>query len=351
MSQDGMDAPDSLGRFWDDLVTGSSNSAEANRDFLEMIRDLEKRTATPPPPPDLAARTWTRITGGSLPLAPYVPTGAIGLNGHRSWEVAPTRVTTRWVAVADLVRQLAIAIMAGFVGGFVTGLWARVVMRLAGILTSDSNRGLLTENDAAVGQMTLSGTLSIAVTGAFMGAFAGLLYVAVRRWLPGNVWQRSLAFGGLLLAVFGFIVMDPGNPDYRLFGPAWMNIGTFSLAYIVYGLVTGVTAEALLRRMPRPGVPGRARWKNVATNVLLIPFAAVGVLGMLVGGLGVAGLSGILFVALIAFARLPAVRFAARLRLASFLPRPELAGLAAMAAPGLIGCFLTARSIVEIIVG
>lgn len=352
MTHDAKDDAAHLGRLWDELVTGSPGDIEAYPELLEMIGNFEKLAVTPPPPPDLAARTWERITGAPLSLAPYVAAGTMALNGHRMHGVtaAPVR-SARRVAFAELVRQLAIATMAGMCGGFVTGIWARLMMRLSGFLTVDRNRGLLTENDAVVGHITLEGTLAIGITGALMGVIGGMLYVAIRRWLPGNIWQRSAAFGVLLLAVFGFVVMDRSNPDYRLFGPAWMNVGTFSLAYIVFGVVTGTMAEWLDRRMPRFGATGRSRPRSVALAGVFSPFAVIGLIVTVLASLGFAGLTGLLFVALIVVARLPIARLMRGPRLAAWLPRPEFAAYAAVAVPSLIGFTLTMRAIVDIVGG
>src|SRR5215204_4962633 len=98
-------------------------------------------------------------------------------------------------------------------------------------MTDPRNRGLLTENDAAVGTITFAGTMSIAMFAGIVGILGGLLYVAIRSRLPGTGWRRGLLYGGLVLATFGFIVMDETNPDYQLFGPPGVNVGTFSFIY------------------------------------------------------------------------------------------------------------------------
>jgi hypothetical protein len=351
MSREGMDDADRLGRLWDDRVLGSAGESDADDDLLAMVRGFEAAAQTPPPPSDLASRTWQRLTGGPLPLVPYVPVPAVATNGHHRAAASPRARSTRRDTVYELVRQLAIAALAGMCGGFVTGIWARVMMRLSGIVTDDRNRGLLTENNAVVGQMTFTGTMTIALLGAAMGVVGGLLYVAVRRWLPGSAWQRSAAFGVLLLAVFGYVVMDRHNPDYRLFGPAWMNVGTFSLAYLVFGLVTGATAEWLQQRMPRFGVAGRSTRRRAGVVALLTPLAGIALYALVVLGAGIAGPSGVLVVAVIALARLPVERVVARLHLGALMLRPAYVGYAAVAIPSLVGVTFTVRAIVAIVSG
>ena len=90
--------------------------------------------------------------------------------------------------------------------------------------------------------------------------FLGLLAAAQRAssrycftWRSGVVcrlagWQRSGVFAVLLLAVFGFVLMDPSNGDYQTFGPAWLNVSMFSSLYLIMGFLTSQIYEAGIRR-------------------------------------------------------------------------------------------------------
>jgi hypothetical protein len=352
MRPDEFDDAARLSRLWDELGAAGGSMDEVDSGLMAAIRQIEDATRVPPPPPDLAARTWERITGEALPLAPYVPAAVVSRNGHHAGAITvPARPAGRWEAFAGVFRILAIGTLAGMGGGFLTGIWARLVMRLAGFLTVDRNRGLLTQNDAVVGKITLEGTIFIGLFGAALGIVGGLLYIAVRRRLPGSDWQRALGFGVLLLGVFGFVVMDKSNPDYRSFGPAWLNVGSFSLAYIVFGFLTGMLTEWLDRRVPRLTRHAHSRRRNVAIAALLSPFALVGLAGMLAVGVGESGLSGLLFVLLLANALPLSARLRRFPRLTTLLPRPAVVGYAAFAIPSLIGLGLTLRAIVAIVGG
>jgi hypothetical protein len=169
--------------------------------------------------------------------------------------------------------------------------------------------------------------------------------------LPGRSWHRSLGYGVLLLAVFGFIVMDPGNPDYRLFGPPWVNVGTFSLAYVLFGLVAGLLADTLDQRVPTHVLPGR-RWLRAAAVVSTVPLVALAGLTVLTVVIilfdASAVLAGGLIVALLVAVAGPRLIGAFSLR----LPTPgRRFWYAAAAVPGLIGFVVTLRNIVEIMGG
>ena len=338
-------------RLWDEYIVRAELQNDADSEFLAEIRRLESLVQTPPPPNGLSGTTWEKITGEPLPLVPYAPALAPSTNGRHAVSAAlprPARSSSRQsVVLAEIYRLLAVAAMSGFAGGFLAGIWARIAMRASGFFTDDRNRGLLTDNDAVVGNMTLSGTLSIAMFGGVIGIVAGLLYVGIRRWLPGRGWQRPLAFGVLLLAVLGFVIMDKSNPDYRLFGPAWMNIGTFSLAYIVMGFTVGTIAEYLQTRLPAPGAADQSRRGNVVAGILMAPFAFFGGLGLIFIVVGTTGIGALVLLA-IACTWIPVVRPNWTLRLPSFLQQPETFAYATLAIPSLFGLALTLRAIAAI---
>jgi hypothetical protein len=180
--------------------------------------------------------------------------------------------STGWLAV---YRLIAIGTLAGFVAGFLAGIWARIAMRFSGMLTTERNRDMITESQAVVGEITLVGTLFLATFAGMAGMAGGLLYVAVRSWLPRNGWLRSVSYGVLLLGAFGFVVLDPHNPDFRLFGPAWLNMLTYSLVYLICGAGISQVADRFDLRVPHLGGE-LSRRRSIALGVALAPVAAIG---------------------------------------------------------------------------
>jgi hypothetical protein len=174
-----------------------------------------------------------------------------------------TMVTQRRVGailwpLGRLVRAVGIGDLAGLAAGFVAGgLGSRLAMRIAAIAAGPDQRGVLTENENRVGEITLSGTLFLLFFGTILGLFGGLLYIAVRPWLPRSTRWRGPAFGALLLAVFGFVAIERDNFDFRRFGPALLNIGMFAALFVLFGLVAAPLAERADRAFP--AVPPRQR--------------------------------------------------------------------------------------------
>jgi hypothetical protein len=342
-----------LSKLWDERVEGAEVTERSDLELLAEISWLETITQTPAPPDGLAERTWNELTGTPLPLAIYQPGAQPAPNGRHAAATTPRQaraISGRWIVVGEAIRLLAVATIGGFAGGFLSGIWARIAMRLAGALTIDRNRGLLTDNDAVVGHITLGGTMSIAMFGGVLGVIAGLLYVALRRWLPGSDRVRPLSYGVLLLGVFGFVIMDKSNPDYNLFGPAWMNVGSFSLAYLVMGYAIGSLVDWLDRRMTNPIAATRSNRANALRLVAMAPFASLGFVGLVMTAVGTAGIGAVVML-LIALSWIPVVRPGFRLRLPVLVRNPVTFAYATLALPCLIGLGLTLRAIVVIVGG
>ena len=191
-----------------------------------------------------------------------------------------------------LVRAMGIGVLAGLAAGFVAGgLGSRVAMRISAIAAGPAMRGMLTENGNRVGEITTEGTFSlVAFVTVFSGIFGGMVYVAVRPWLPRTSRWRGLAFGALLLAVFGSIVIDADNIDFRLFGPPLLNIGMFAALFVLFGLVAAPLADRADRAFPTVPPRRRPRLRTFGAYALLGVAAIPGLLpivsAVMVGLLG-----------------------------------------------------------------
>ena len=360
---------DEVRDYWDALVAGESDlSAEIDPTLAETIRRFQTLDDAPAPDPALIGAIWQQLTGEPLSTAPLIamPVSAPATNGHRPADTRPhefARVataarTTPWnVRVVRLFRLIAIAVLAGIAAGFVAGLGARVAMLIAARMAGPLLQGAITENDEVVGAFSVGGTLSLAMTGAVIfGPLGGVIYAAVRGWLPWSGLRRGALYGVLLLGTFGFVVMDPSNPDYRRFGSPGVNICAFSVVYLIFGLVAAPLTDWLDRRLPAltPFQPMRPR--EVATGIVLAPFGLLGVLVATLGG-GLAGPGPQLVVFLGALYGLPAARWLLTRTgqqltwpIVSFpRQRAALTAYVLVAAPSLVGFGLTLRAIAGIL--
>ena len=125
-----------------------------------------------------------------------------------------------WSALGD---RVSLGVLAGAGGGLITGLGARVAMRIV----ADS-----------IGQypaLTLDGTLNIMVLGIVFGLFPGVLYGVVKPVMPGGVLAHGLFLGLSLFAVVGLpllippaegeLALAPEQLGKRLFGAQAQGLG------------------------------------------------------------------------------------------------------------------------------
>jgi hypothetical protein len=124
--------------------------------------------------------------------------------------------------------------VAGAIAGLIAGgIGSRLAMRILA-LTSPRAQGSLTEAQEIVGRITLEGTLFLLVAGVALGVAGGLVYIAVRRWLP--IRGTGLVFGLLVLAVSGRLLVNPDNRDFVILDPTWLGITMFASLPILFGL-------------------------------------------------------------------------------------------------------------------
>lgn len=143
------------------------------------------------------------------------------------------------------LRLVGAGLLAGIVAGATAGLGSRVVM-FAIRLMNPSYNGVPTHANAEVGRVTAEGTLALAVEGAFYGIPGAVVYLLVRRWMPGDGVWKGAAFGVFLLIVAGPVVLD-GNYEYFRYVPTGVSVGLFALLYPLYGLVVAPLTESLGR--------------------------------------------------------------------------------------------------------
>jgi hypothetical protein len=163
-------------------------------------------------------------------------------------------------------------------GILVTGAGGRLIMRLLAI-TSPEATGRLTEAQAIVGDITLSGTVTYVIFGALPFAFASAaLYLLVAPWLPhGRLGGPTY---GLLLLVTVAPFIDPlrqENIDFDKVGPGWLSVPVFAALAVLQGTALAAGAGRLSRSLP---VMGQSNWP--ATSALLLPAVVLFPVGLVV---------------------------------------------------------------------
>lgn len=163
-------------------------------------------------------------------------------------------------------------LMGALCGAVVGGVLGRLYMRLIFLVNTDRD-GAKTDFGTA-GQFTVGGSLSLAMLCTVTGVIGGMLYVGVRRWLPGRTTlARGVAFGLLMSFGPGFVFL--GQVDLQIFESALPIFLGFVALIVLYGV--GVTL--LTDRVSPPAAEldrsRRSRRVVVVAGVLLAVLAVL----------------------------------------------------------------------------
>jgi hypothetical protein len=159
------------------------------------------------------------------------------------------------VRLLALARTLSVGAVAGAICGLlVGGVLGRLAMRLLAVTSGQSAQGGVTDDQAIVGEVTLRGTVTLALICAGLGALGGLIYLCVRRVLPDSLRGRVLGYGLFSGAIGGALfVHEHGSFDYTVLAPAWLAVAMF----VALPLLFGLTVAALVEVADREGGLGR----------------------------------------------------------------------------------------------
>jgi hypothetical protein len=151
-----------------------------------------------------------------------------------------------------VLRALGMTLIPALVVGIISGIGFRIILRIASWLDNDSFTAF-----------TLSVTLMLIWMSVVLSAPFSLLFVAVRRVLPGSKWRKGLVYGLVLLLYPGipYMFMPPDQPglgNSLLFGvgqsdffESWSATGLFltrllfAFLFLGHGILLAGVAEWL----------------------------------------------------------------------------------------------------------
>jgi hypothetical protein len=193
------------------------------------------------------------------------------------------RLQRAQVILVALLRTLGSGVLAGMiVGVLIGGAGSRLAMFISGQVYLRQHPGgvIITESSGqTVGSFSWSGTFDLLVEGMFSGAVGGLLYVAIRRWLPGSARWHGAIFGLFLLLVAGSMTITSGNEDFARIGYAWLNVGMFALIFVLFGVFLVPLVERIDRWFSPIWSPRtRKALYTAVERVLILPLGAFGAL-------------------------------------------------------------------------
>lgn len=152
--------------------------------------------------------------------------------------------------VSEVLRDIARVGFAGaIVGILVAGIGGRLVMRLAAILQPDS-AGALTEFGSRIGEITLSGSLGLLLTGLVGGLGAGTVWVVVSPWIPAVGLRRAILTMPVAIALGGSFVIEGDNRDLLILQHDPVVITALIVLVALVGLSLSLVDDWLDRRLP-----------------------------------------------------------------------------------------------------
>jgi hypothetical protein len=161
-------------------------------------------------------------------------------------------------------------------GAVIGGLGGRLAMFVLRLTSDSSLHGVQTDDDFTIGEFS-TGTIFLVLFTTLLGGFFGILYLAIRRWLPER--GRPALYGVFCALVGGAIVVSPGGTDFTALSPLSLAIAFFVLLPGLYGAAVSAWVERSVRAAPMQG--SGWRWLALLPLLLLLitgPFAMAALL-------------------------------------------------------------------------
>src|SRR5450759_2517238 len=155
---------------------------------------------------------------------------------HSERPIISRQVASGETRLSLRLRLASIAILSGLLVGILMGIAARIAMRIVALVV---NQGL---------EFTVAGTLGIILVVSFCSILLSLIFVVVKKYLPGSEHRKGLAFSALVFLFIGipFLLGLLGPPDEVSAGPPFLGRSLFGALFLLYGITLGAFFERLL---------------------------------------------------------------------------------------------------------
>jgi hypothetical protein len=208
------------------------------------------------------------------------------MSAQDTTEVNFPKESRLWLLVG-FVRTIGMNSLGGIIAGFIAGgIGSRIAMRISAAATGPVCPTLITENGNRCGEITFAGTIFLLIFAPLIfGIPGGLVYAAMRPWLRRLGRWHGLVFGLLLLIIFGSVIIDGGNKDFRLFAQPLVNVALFAVLFPLFGLLIAPLVRWLDQTLPPapPGLPLHIR--TVAAYLLLGAVSVIALYSIVLTGL------------------------------------------------------------------
>ena len=170
-------------------------------------------------------------------------------------------------AVEAVARRVAASTFYGALLGLtIGGIGGRLAMRLLFLTSSETVRGLTSDDGFIIGRFRLGDTFVLLVFATLIGILGGLIYLALRRWLPRSTMARRLSSAFLAGCLMGAFVVHPDGIDFTALEPLWLAVALF----IAIPALFGFAISALVDRADQPSSWFQAKPARIALAPLVV---------------------------------------------------------------------------------
>lgn len=117
------------------------------------------------------------------------------------------------------------AAAGGLGGGLVGGIGGRIAMFVLRLTSSDSVRGVKSDDGFTIGQFDVLNSLQLLAITALMGCVFGLFVVAGRPFFPKRGMVAAWAVAGAMTG--GGVLVHQDGVDFTLVEPHWLSVAFF----------------------------------------------------------------------------------------------------------------------------
>lgn len=184
-------------------------------------------------------------------------------------------------ATGELARRVGVSVVADAIAGFLAGgVGGRLFMGYLAYL-NPAAAGVESDDGFTVGQVTLAGTLNLFLVGTLLGAFAGLVWVAVRGLRFGPRWWRAVSMPLAAAFVIGDALVHTDGVDFRLLEPPLVAVGlTLAVPVLATVIITALGDRWIASdRTVWQLLPSPITWAVRAGITVVVSLAAAGLLG------------------------------------------------------------------------
>lgn len=148
--------------------------------------------------------------------------------------------------IRAIVAYLGACVWGGIVAGLlIGGIGSRLAMFVLRVTSDDFVVGLESDDGFTIGEFSTDTFFLVVLAGA-VGVAAGLLYGAVRVWIPPR--YRALSFGLLGGLVGGSAIVHEEGIDFFVLEPRWLAIAMFVALPLFGAAALSLVTERVMER-------------------------------------------------------------------------------------------------------